>query len=85
MLLMIRQKFIVLPIKEFSLNLCAFGKNNFALKLCKQEKSVEGREVSGVQPGDFHKLINICVEILMAQKYFSSTSALGLPYSTRQF
>jgi hypothetical protein len=56
-------------------------KNNLALKLCKLEKSVERREVSRAWSGDFHKLINICVEILMLQKYFSCTSARGLPCS----
>jgi hypothetical protein len=47
--------------------------------LCKQEKSIETREVSSALTDDFHKLINICVEILIQQKYFSFSSALGLP------
>jgi hypothetical protein len=75
----IAQKFIVMPSREFCLNMCALGKNNVALKLCKPEKSVEGREVSGERAGDFHKLFNTCVEILMSQKYFSPSSACGLP------
>jgi hypothetical protein len=75
----IAQKLIVLPSREFSLNVCARKKNNVALKLCKPEKSVEGREVSGTLAGDFHKLFNTCVEILMSQKYFSLSSACDLP------
>jgi hypothetical protein len=54
-------------------------KNNVAHKLCNLEKSIETREVSGTPMGHFHKLINICVEILMVQKYFSFSSAHGLP------
>jgi hypothetical protein len=54
-------------------------KNKVALKWCKEEKSIDGREVSGGRTGDFHKLINICVENLMWQKYFLRSSAHGLP------
>jgi hypothetical protein len=54
-------------------------KNKIAHKWCKQEKSVEGREVSGTRTGDFHNLINIRVEILMQKKYFMRTSARVLP------
>jgi hypothetical protein len=39
-------------------------KNNVAHKWCKEEKSVEDWEVSGKWTGDFHKVINTCVEIL---------------------
>jgi hypothetical protein len=35
------QRFIIVPSGEFSLNLCACEKNNVALKLCKEAKSVE--------------------------------------------
>jgi len=43
------------------------------------EKSVEALEVSIEPAGDFHTLINTCVEILMQRKYFLWTSARGLP------
>jgi hypothetical protein len=45
---------------------------------------IEGREVSGEWHVDFHKLINICVENLMEQKYFLVSSARGLPCAARQ-
>jgi len=54
-------------------------KNKVAHKWCKEEKSVEGLEVSGVRRRDFHNLINIRVEILMQAKYFARTSARVLP------
>ncbi len=54
-------------------------KENVAHKWCKEEESVEGGEVSSARTADFHKLINICVEILTKYKYFLRTSARVLP------
>jgi hypothetical protein len=45
-----------------------------ALKLCKACKNVEEPEVSGRRAGDFHKLINTCVENFTEQKYSPSNS-----------
>jgi hypothetical protein len=60
-------------------------KNKIALKWCKEEKSVEGREVSGARTGDFHNLINIHVEILTQKKYFARTSARVLPCDPERY
>jgi hypothetical protein len=49
-----------------------------ALKLCKACKNVEEPEVSCRRAGDFHKLINTCVENLTAAKYFFVDSAFAL-------
>ena len=49
-----------------------------ARKLCKACESVEEGEVSFEQTIDFHKLINTCVENLIAPKYFLRNSALAL-------
>jgi len=70
-------------LQKYLLGFVACEKNKVAHKLCNQEKSIETREVSSAQAKDFHKLINICVEILMLQKYFSFGSALSLPCGLR--
>jgi len=54
------------------------GRNTSAPELCKPEKSVEEQEVSERHSGDFHMLINTCVEILTYKKYFIWKSALVL-------
>jgi hypothetical protein len=46
-----------------------------ALKLCKQEQAVEESVVSCERDPIFHTLINTCVENLISQKYYSSSSA----------
>jgi hypothetical protein len=50
-------------------------KKTTALKLCKQEQAVEESAVSRERDPIFHTLINTCVENLILQKYFSSSSA----------
>jgi len=50
--------------------------------VCKQEQHVEESEVSWQCDTIFHTLINICVENLILQKYFLSSSAQRLPYGT---
>jgi hypothetical protein len=57
-------------------------KKSIALKLCKQEQPVEASEVSWQADTIFHTLINTCVENLILQKYFLSSSAQRLPYAT---
>jgi hypothetical protein len=46
-----------------------------APKLCKQEQAVEEGAVNGQGDPIFHTLINTCVENLILQKYFPSSSA----------
>jgi hypothetical protein len=72
------QRIIFLPPEEFFSRKHAQEKK-VAHKWCNEEKSVEGLEVSVERAGDFHTLINTCVEILMQRKYFLPTSAFGLP------
>jgi len=43
--------------------------------LCKQQQAVEESTVSPQRDPIFHTLINTCVENLILQKYFSSSSA----------
>jgi hypothetical protein len=47
-----------------------------ALKLCKQYQLIGIRGVSVSYASDIHRLIHICVENFMQQKYFSQGSAL---------
>jgi len=61
-------------------------KDCVAQEWCKEEKSVEGRQVSSEPGRDFHTLINTCVEILMEQKHILRASARRLPCGgTTQF
>jgi hypothetical protein len=55
------------------------GEKSIALKLCKPEQHVEASEVSWQDDTIFHTLINTCVENLILQKYFLSSSAQRLP------
>jgi hypothetical protein len=57
-------------------------KKSSAPKLCKPEQHVEASEVSWQCDAIFHTLINTCVENLISQKYFLSSSAQRLPYAT---
>jgi hypothetical protein len=50
-------------------------KEGIAQNSCKAEKNVEAREVSGERAGDFHNLINTCVENFTEQKYLFKYSA----------
>jgi len=58
--------FFLFPSSSFS---------SLALKLCKQLQRIEESAVSYQRDAIFHTLINTCVENLILQKYFSSSSA----------
>jgi hypothetical protein len=60
------------------------SKKIVALKLCKPEQAVEESELSRECEPIFHTLINICVENLILQKYFLSSSAQLLPAATHR-
>lgn len=55
------------------------GEKFGALKLCKQEQTVEESELSLFHRPIFHTLINTCVENLIWQKHFPDSSAQFLP------
>jgi hypothetical protein len=51
-------------------------------RIVQTERHVEASAVSWQRDAIFHTLINTCVENLILQKYFLSSSAQRLPHAT---